>query len=222
MGGWLGHWLGRWLGESSPLPQGSLNGSVAIKVSASGLASGALLCFGTANLGLSSSGSLDGLNVSDGFISGSALVSISSTGTLYDPTALLEEPNAAPPQYCGGSGSGSGSGSGYILRDHTWVKATKWSVSGFVSGKHGSVGPSVSAHAGTKSVSCNPIIRGTVRTLSKTQGKPRKVQTIQGALKVYSYSISLGLGNENTLSGYNGTCQTLGIDEILILMEMAA
>jgi len=195
---WLGVWNGEWFGSLEPAPPGSLSGTAALHLSASGTVEAA---------------------AGPRWITGASYLVLSASGRITDGNSLPEV--VGGDKVTGGSGPWA-NGQGYIWKDHAWVKATKVARSGVSAHWIGKATSRVVVVGMGKTLRTRRS-DGSAATQS-TPSTCAKVThlTLPAAQRPDSNSFSLSHTHTSIVSTYNGACETLSLDEIVALMGMAA
>ena len=127
------------------------------------------------------------------------------------PKAVQAEPINA-----GSSGDG---GTGYVWRDNAWVKATKVARLGISK-------PCPSQVYGSVSVSAKPYRLSITSESCKAYASARQTLVPQG-LRVtqpittaITHTLATSTSANMIVKSYNGACETLSLDELLVLLEM--
>lgn len=124
----------------------------------------------------------------------------------------------AAPQAAGGLSGDAGSG--YIWRDNAWVKATKYAKVGVSIQGVGVPTSRVSVSAvGKRWITNTPTGKVSSITAASLELTRSTVSAEKGS--TFSDSYALCTCDKVIVSSYNGTCESLGMDEIMVLVGMA-
>jgi hypothetical protein len=212
---WLGFWSGEWLGDVGSSPPGSISGVATLHLGTAGAATAKGQILGSVALSLGASGVVGTGEVIPGWVSGVAALSLSTSGALVNPLVIPDQalPRTAP------GGSEWDSGQGYVWKGHAWVKATKVARVG-ISAQYAPRPSAVVRVTGSPSTLRSKVGRG-----SATAGSFRAPVSASIALTTRGgrsapNSCPKSQVTSMVVSGYNGACATMGLDEVLALLEM--
>lgn len=129
---------------------------------------------------------------------------------------VIPEATQADPPAAGTSGD---VGTGYIWRDNAWVKATKVA-------KVGISKPCPSKLNGRVSVSAKPYRLSITSESCKAYASTRQtlisqgVQVEQPVIVPSAHTLATSVSANVIVKSYNGACETLGLDELMVLLEI--
>lgn len=217
LGQWLGQWSGDWFGPLEPAPVGSIAGSATIRLDGSATPAAAGWMSGTSTIQVGGTGNLtaeSGEPIVVG-ISGTATITITASGTLNRPEVVASEPAAAA------AFLRSEGGTGYIWKDNSWVQADKVAYVTTERPTDGRASTRVQVTGTTTYLALaseNPQAQSSARSTAK----PKLTLVKHHSPTPNVYAENAAKTTTISITGYNGTCETLGIDEILVALGMAA
>ena len=149
---------------------------------------------------------------------GFAVGAIASIGLqVTTPEAPVAQEAPAPPS-AGGTGEG---GRGYVLRDHVWVKGVKFATRSQIASYSGKFASATASTAKTKVLTLSDF-RGAASSKTLQILAPKVVHVVQPAGLAGAYSDTTLVSANIRTNCYNGACETLSLDELMTLLDIAA
>ena len=135
-------------------------------------------------------------------------------------TPVQESDPKEPPTPSSAGGTGEG-GRGYVLRDHVWVKGVKFATRSQIASYSGKFASATAATAKTKVLTLSDF-RGDVSSKTLQILAAKVVHVVQPAGLTGAYSDTTLVSANIRTNCYNGACETLSLDELMTLLDIAA